>query len=67
MTGGLNNKHLKKMAKVGEETKMAIVADPTKGVKVDAAVVAKPFREEIKAKVAAMKNDGIGTFFFFWF
>mmetsp|Transcript_19712 Transcript_19712/g.47601 ORF Transcript_19712/g.47601 Transcript_19712/m.47601 type:complete len:385 (-) Transcript_19712:152-1306(-) len=35
-----------------------VVADPTKGVKVNAGVVAKPFREEIKAKVEAMKHAG---------
>jgi hypothetical protein len=37
-----------------------ITADPAKGIKVDAGVVAKSFRDEIKAKVAALKADGIG-------
>ena len=37
-----------------------IVSDPTKGVKVNAGIVAKPFRDEIKAKVAAMKQAGYG-------
>ena len=41
-----------------------IVADPKKGVKVDAAVVAKPFRQEIKDKVSAMKVEGIGTYLY---
>lgn len=41
-------------------SKLVIVADPSKGVKVNAAVVAKPFREEIKAKVEAMKQAGYG-------
>ena len=39
-----------------------IVSDPTKGVKVNAGVVAKPFRDEIKAKVEAMKQAGFGKF-----
>jgi hypothetical protein len=38
-----------------------IVADATKGIKVNAAVVAKPFRDEIKAKVEAMKQQGVGA------
>jgi hypothetical protein len=37
-----------------------IVADPTKGTKVDAGIVAKSFRDEIKAKVAELKTQGIG-------
>ena len=37
-----------------------IVSDPTKGVKVNAGIVAKPFRDEIKAKVEAMKQAGFG-------
>eukprot|EP01079_Euglenida_sp_SAG-EU17-18_P007069 gene7069-6705_t len=36
-----------------------IRADPSYGVKVDAGVVAKPFRDEIGAKVAALKERGI--------
>mmetsp|Transcript_7501 Transcript_7501/g.9776 ORF Transcript_7501/g.9776 Transcript_7501/m.9776 type:complete len:370 (+) Transcript_7501:181-1290(+) len=36
-----------------------IVADPSKGVKVDAGVVAKPFREEIKEKIKFLKSQGI--------
>lgn len=42
-------------------SKPLIVADPTKGFKVNAGVVAKPFRDEIKAKVEKMKNLGVGT------
>ena len=42
------------------DTKPVIVADPTKGVKLNASDVAKPFREEIKAKVEAMKAAGQG-------
>ena len=38
-----------------------IVADGTKGIKVDASLVAKPFRDEIKAKVASMKEQGLGV------
>ena len=37
-----------------------IVADPNKGIKVDAAIVAKPFRNGIKEKVAELKRQGIG-------
>jgi len=41
------------------DTKPLVVADPTKGVKVNAGVIAKSFRDEIKATVATMKKDGI--------
>ena len=37
-----------------------ITADPSKGVRVDAAIVAKRFRDEIKEKVAQLKAQGIG-------
>ena len=33
----------------------------TQGVKVDAAIVAKPFRDEIKTRVKELKKMGIGT------
>jgi hypothetical protein len=39
-----------------------IKADPTKGVRVDAAIVAKRFRDEIKENVAQLKAKGIGEF-----
>jgi hypothetical protein len=42
--------------------KPLIVADPQKGIKMDVGVVAQPFRDEIRAKVAAMKNLGLGEF-----
>jgi hypothetical protein len=45
-------------------SKPLIVADATKGIKVNATVVAKHFRDEIKAKVAAMKEQGLGTSLF---
>ena len=38
------------------------VANPDKGVKVDAALIAQPFREEIKQKVKEWKKQGIGTY-----
>jgi hypothetical protein len=44
-----------------EESKPLIVADATKGIKVNAAVVAKAFRDEVKSKVVAMKKAGLGT------
>ena len=37
-----------------------IIRDPAKGIKVDAGIVAKSFREEIKEKVALLKKSGIG-------
>jgi hypothetical protein len=42
--------------------KPLIVADPTKGVTMNASVVAQPFRDEIRAKIAAMKEAGLGAF-----
>ena len=41
-------------------SKPLIEADPDKGVKVNAGVVAKAFRDEIKQKVERMKQDGLG-------
>lgn len=38
-----------------------IVADSTKGIKVNSGVVAKQFRDEIKAKVAKMTASGQGA------
>lgn len=46
---------------MSEASKPVIVADPSIGVKVNAAVVAQPFRDEVKAKVEEMKNMGLGT------
>jgi hypothetical protein len=43
-----------------ELKKAVIVSDPTKGVKVNASVVAQKFRDEIKAKVQKLKDSGIG-------
>ena len=37
-----------------------IVADPSKGIKVDSGIVAKSFRDEIKQKVEDLKKEGIG-------
>lgn len=39
------------------------MTDPSKGVKMNASVVAQSFRDTIKQKVEAMKNDGIGEFY----
>lgn len=41
-------------------SKPLIEADPTKGIKVNAGVVAKSYRDEIKAKVEALKQEGVG-------
>ena len=43
-----------------ENKKRLIEADPAKGVKVNAGVIAKPFRDEIKGKIEAMKREGLG-------
>ena len=43
------------------DRKPLVMADPAKGTKMDAGIVAKSFRNEIKAKVVAMKQAGIGT------
>jgi hypothetical protein len=43
-----------------QNSKPLIEADPAKGVKVNAGVIAKSFRDEIKEKVGAMKLEGIG-------
>ena len=43
-----------------DSTSALIIADPSKGTKVNAAIVAKPFRDEIKEKVKALKAHGIG-------
>ena len=37
-----------------------VTVDPSKGVRVDAAIVAKRFRDEIKGQVADLKANGIG-------
>ena len=42
--------------------KPSIVANTTQGIRVDAAIIAQPFREEIKAKVDALKKKGVGAF-----
>lgn len=42
-----------------ESSKPLIEADPTKGIKVNAGVVAKSYRDEIKAKVEALKQEGV--------
>lgn len=39
--------------------KSLIVADPSQGIKVDAGVVAQPFRQEIKNRVLALQRQGI--------
>lgn len=41
------------------DRKPLVMADPAKGTKMDASIVAKSFRNEIKAKVVDMKQAGI--------
>lgn len=45
----------------GNTNEKLVVADPSKGVRVDAAMIAKRFRTEIKQKVAELKARGVGT------
>ncbi len=45
---------------MSEISKPLVEFDAAKGVKVNAGVIAKSFRDEIKAKVEAMKQDGLG-------
>jgi hypothetical protein len=45
---------------MSSEQKASIVCDPTKGVKVNASVVAQSYRDEIKLKVQKLKEQGIG-------
>jgi hypothetical protein len=52
---------LRKIVTMTEESTPLIVADATKGIKVNAGVIAKPYRDEIKAKVQSMVKQGIGT------
>ena len=40
---------------------MMIEVNPTCGVKVDAAVIAEPFRNEIRQRVQTLQSQGIGT------
>ena len=39
------------------ETSTTILADPNKGIKVDASVIARPFRDQIQQRVAELKNQ----------
>lgn len=39
-----------------------IERQPDKGVKVDASIIAKPFRDEIERKVQELKQQGIGAY-----
>ena len=45
-------------------TTAVVVADPTKGMKVDAGIIAQPFRDEVKERVAQLRKHGIGAFCF---
>jgi len=42
-----------------QNSKPLIEADPAKGVKINAGIIAKSFRDEVKEKVGAMKLEGI--------
>lgn len=42
-------------------TTAIVVADPTKGIKVDAGIIAQPFRDEIKERVSQLHKHGIGA------
>jgi len=47
------------MSSTPSDKKSLIMADSTKGTKMDASIVARPFRNTIKEKIEAMKKDGI--------
>jgi len=47
------------MSSTPSDKKSLIVADQTKGIKMDASIIARPFRNTIKEKIEAMKQDGI--------
>jgi methylenetetrahydrofolate dehydrogenase (NAD+) len=47
------------MAPLDPNATLLVKNDDTKGIKVDAAVVAKPFREEIQQKVKDWKEEGV--------
>jgi hypothetical protein len=49
------------MSATNSSNEDAIVPSETGGIKVDAGVVAKPYREEIKLKVQHFKELGIGA------
>jgi elongation factor P hydroxylase len=42
-------------------TPIVVTADPAKGIKVNAAIIAQPFRDQVKARVQQLKAQGIGT------
>jgi hypothetical protein len=50
------------MATLTTTTTTLIQADPNKGIKVDAGIIAKPFRDEIKERVRQLNEQGFGTF-----
>jgi hypothetical protein len=44
------------------ETKIAIERNKTAGIKVDATIIAAPFRNHVKDQVAELKTHGIGEY-----
>jgi len=42
-------------------TDKLVVADTSKGIKVNSGVIAQPFRDEIKERVQQLNQHGIGT------
>jgi len=38
-----------------------VEADPTRGIKVDVAKIASPYRQEIQASVQQLERQGVGT------
>jgi hypothetical protein len=46
---------------MADKTTKLVAADPASGVKVNAGIIAQPFRDEIKQKVEQLKAKGIGT------
>jgi methylenetetrahydrofolate dehydrogenase (NAD+) len=44
------------------ETEPIVIADPQRGVKVDAAIIAEPFRHQIRSRVKELKQHGIRAY-----
>ena len=60
MAATSNSSSTTSSSSVSSQYTPVVISDSTKGIKVDAGDVAKPFREEIKAKVNEMKSQGHG-------
>lgn len=53
---------MKEETKTSPQDGYIIQASPDCGIRLDAALVAEPFRFEIRQRVQALKEHGVGTF-----